>query len=451
MRVNLFPLYTFFRATSKSLAPRPSDILPGGFGALAGRADGLAACPRGRRAPHVRPSRGLPLDAPLLARSLSSAAVQRASCGGFFASPDVQAVHVAIKRWEAFGSPNKGGDVPIVVTTSGSTLYGWGEGDWRPVAPPWSVGRSGPRVSRGGLVDSAITDRCTSTVAVYRRDVRVSRVVPRSGPPRSSVSSRGKITRFSVKSQNNLRFIARNLKPLGVLLTLTYPSEFPCDGNVVKRDWAAMRKWLCRRGLGGLQVLEFHERGAPHIHAYLSGRVDKKEVAEAWYRIVGSGDLKHLAAGTRIEKLRKMNAMSMYVVKYISKERQKQVPEGFENVGRFWSLFGGVRLTPECVLQGERSAVAPVVRIVRGLVNSRRRRSGIKPMHDRGGRGWQAWEVAPAIIAYCDRLGVGPDCSMSLSRSSPPPLRRSMGREAEAVARSRGDYLAWGGDARLFR
>jgi hypothetical protein len=202
-------------------------------------------------------------------------------------------------------------------------------------------------------------------------------------------------------------FVARNLyQPLPVLLTLTYPSSFPTDGAKVKRDWACMRKWLTRRGLGGLMVLEFQERGAPHLHAYISGEVAKEAVRSAWYAIVGSCDPKHLQAGTRIEALRKPHALLMYVLKYAGKMKQKIVPPEYDNVGRFWSLFGGVQVKPHEQLHGDRASMAPVVRLVRNLVNTRRAAAGVPPRRDKGRWGFWAWDVGPAMAVWCGRVGL---------------------------------------------
>src|SRR5207237_2216798 len=137
---------------------------------------------------------------------------------------------------------------------------------------------------------------------------------------------------------------ARNVTGLRVLVTLTYPAAFPTDGRRVKRDWAVMRKWLARRGVGGFWFLEFQARGAPHIHAFLTGPVSKESVASAWYRMVASGDRKHLRAGTRIEWLRSANACGAYASKYAAKQGQRLVPFDFMSVGGFGGPFGGWRL-----------------------------------------------------------------------------------------------------------
>jgi hypothetical protein len=92
-------------------------------------------------------------------------------------------------------------------------------------------------------------------------------------------------------------FIARNVVGLEIILTLTYPAEFPLDGCLVKKHWIR-------------------------------------------YCIVNSSDPKHLLAGTRIETFRSPPALGSYIMKYASKMEQKDVPKEFESVGRFWGTWG---------------------------------------------------------------------------------------------------------------
>ena len=64
-----------------------------------------------------------------------------------------------------------------------------------------------------------------------------------------------------------------------------------------------------------------------------------------WYRIVGSGDEKHLQAGCRTERLRKPDGARRYVVKEATKMYQKVVPAEYRNVGRFWGCSRAVMPT----------------------------------------------------------------------------------------------------------
>lgn len=195
-------------------------------------------------------------------------------------------------------------------------------------------------------------------VQVYRNDV----VVVRSGAaPLRKEPVRSVITEFSYESRQRLAFVAANTDAVfTTMITLTYPSMFPSDGLKVRGDRHAFLKWLRRRfdksqqlrsALLYLWWLEFQERGAPHLHlvttflwpttraAVAALRAD---VAEAWYNIVGSGDPKHLRAGTRTERIRKPHGACRYAVKYALKMRQKLVPAGYRNVGRFWACSRAV-------------------------------------------------------------------------------------------------------------
>ena len=54
------------------------------------------------------------------------------------------------------------------------------------------------------------------------------------------------------------------------------------------------------------------------------------------YKIVGSGDERHLRAGTGIAAIKSRGHLNGYLCAYIRKLDQKIPPEGFEDVGRFW-------------------------------------------------------------------------------------------------------------------
>ena len=126
-------------------------------------------------------------------------------------------------------------------------------------------------------------------------------------------------------------FTARNFPGLEIMLTLTYPANYPLDGRLVKEHWKRFRQWMIRNGATtGLWVLEFQKRGAPHLHIFIRQPLDKDAVSKAWYKIVNSGDLKHLQAGTRIEVFHNPPALGSYVMKYASKVDQKTVPAEFE-------------------------------------------------------------------------------------------------------------------------
>lgn len=190
------------------------------------------------------------------------------------------------------------------------------------------------------------------------QDVRVKSGIKNNVRYENALSARGKrskITKFSKASVNRMKLLLRNIDPalINSILTLTYPEDYPTDGRETKRHLDLMKRWLKRHGVArGFWFYEFQKRGAPHFHAFISsfprGGVDA--ISKAWYQIVNSGDEKHLAwhngqlSGRKcLEVMRNPLAASVYATKYASKMNQKEVPEGFENVGRFWGQWGDFR------------------------------------------------------------------------------------------------------------
>lgn len=188
-------------------------------------------------------------------------------------------------------------------------------------------------------------------VYIYDRDV----VVKRKGlPVDNQGEQRGGIAHFSMKSRVRLAFIGANT-PIDFVTftTLTYPSEYTSDGKAVKQHLGAFLQWQRRDQAcpAYLWWLEWQRRGAPHLHivtdkpVHHTRRVYKEmrfRVAAAWYAIVGSKDEKHLAAGTRVERVREQDGGIRYVLKYAFKMRQKLVPPDYKNCGRFWGSSRGV-------------------------------------------------------------------------------------------------------------
>jgi hypothetical protein len=215
---------------------------------------------------------------------------------------------------------------------------------------------------------SSIKD-CQLTVKFFKRDVQVKfshpekwhKELPRqenTDQSRLSVfrekskdeatSKHSKIVEFSPRAARRLRHTVRNCDDLlKVFITLTYPKAFPCDGKETKKHLNAFLQFLQRRGIKCIWVLEFQRRGAPHIHIIASDCIPKAELAERWYSIVGSGDERHLRAGTQIDFIKTKEQIYGYLSNYVKKLEQKRPPEGFENVGRFW---GASRCIVACVV-----------------------------------------------------------------------------------------------------
>jgi hypothetical protein len=116
----------------------------------------------------------------------------------------------------------------------------------------------------------------------------------------------------------------------------------------------------------GVWRLEFQERGAPHFHCLLwdgpkleaveawsqkekkirifaaPGSEHNKQIfdwfSQTWFEVCGTGDPKHLAAGTKCEPIQSWNGVVHYASKYLAK-----LPDGnfapVDFTGRFWGVF----------------------------------------------------------------------------------------------------------------
>jgi len=197
-------------------------------------------------------------------------------------------------------------------------------------------------------------------------------------------------------------FTARNFPGLEIMLTLTYPADFPLDGRLVKDHWKRFRQWMKRNGaVTGLWVLEFQKRGAPHFHIFIQTSLDRVAVSKAWYKIVNSMDPKHLAAGTRIERFRYPPAIGSYVMKYASKMDQKDVPSEFKNVGRFWGIRGDPVITRD--IHVPQSVGKHLVRTIRKVhIKARRSWSSHNRFRDNGRSGFVAWETSVTVRRMID-------------------------------------------------
>jgi hypothetical protein len=204
-------------------------------------------------------------------------------------------------------------------------------------------------------------------------------------PDDDTAPTRGEISEYTRQSTSRARYSFLN-SPANwhTTIDLTYPAIFPLDGRVVKAHLTTFLKRFNRAfpGCHGW-VLEFQRRGAPHYHLVidspqaLSLSLSKLRtwVSIAWYEIVGSEDALHLRAGTRVDRIADRKRFCLYIAKYISKSRQKDVPAGFENVGRFWGMSDAarplVRLIPLTKKQADR-----IRRTARKRVERKGRRLG---------------------------------------------------------------------------
>jgi len=192
---------------------------------------------------------------------------------------------------------------------------------------------------------------------------------------------RESVTQYSMKSRK--RFFEKMLTidwdkiPSDNIreLTLTYPSIYPKDGQVLKSHLNAYAKRIKRfcRDYGDVTFIwkmEFQRRGAPHFHLMI---ITRKPIPlekfrswglKSWNDLVGkwilaedgySGDEKkqaiekHAKAGIEADKVKKSTkGLVNYMVWYISKgsykglakDYQHEVPKEYQNSGRWWGIYG---------------------------------------------------------------------------------------------------------------
>lgn len=163
--------------------------------------------------------------------------------------------------------------------------------------------------------------------------------------------TRSAIVAFSVGAAGRMRrYLRECMAEYDQMVTLTYPGFFPSNGKIVKEHLRRFLQEIRREYVrthnddgkhSSFWFLEFQGRGAPHFHIFTTWTPNKDWVARTWYRIVDSEDERHLQAGTRVEFLRKGRAATIkYASKYAIKQEQKEVPNEYQNVGRFWGVYG---------------------------------------------------------------------------------------------------------------
>jgi hypothetical protein len=234
----------------------------------------------------------------------------------------------------------------------------------------------------------ALADAPVTGFRVMKRDVLTVRTAryPDELAARLEGCTRGKIETLSMASRRRLAIVAANTEVcFRSFVTVTYPKEFPCDGVIVKEHLHLLLAGLRRKCLGVsyLWFLEFQRRGAPHLHLFLSaalpepleplrrvsGRVRKVVMihrpwqdwlSRLWFKIVGSGDEKHLRAGAAWEVIEKPDGAARYVAKEAYKTFQKVVPDDFQNVGRFWGCSRDVPPDEGFVVHATQAQIAAI-------------------------------------------------------------------------------------------
>lgn len=215
--------------------------------------------------------------------------------------------------------------------------------------------------------------------------VRVKRPSPNDLLRVSAKSVGGKrsyVSGFSNSSRLRLMRLLATLRRdcVPVFITLTYPSTWPDTPKDWKRHLDNFRRQLFRLYPDAAIVwkLEAQRRGAPHFHLMLYGVYEIQPgflswVSSTWYRVVGSGDERHLKAGTRVEYLRSYRGAMSYAAKYMDKTVD-DLPEEWGRPGRFWGVCGRDNLPTGEIVEvplswGESVAIQRWLRRAVGLNN----------------------------------------------------------------------------------
>jgi hypothetical protein len=199
------------------------------------------------------------------------------------------------------------------------------------------------------LVTTPISQqRSIVSIEVYPASIRVKRAFngQKPTPPDRSGSE---LQGFSDKSRGRLGFTARNSAHiLRSQFCCTYHNYWPVDGREFKRHLNAFLT-AARRAfpfLSYLWVAEFQTRNAPHAHVFLDlpATAENRDIlAHIWHRIADPHSPEHLSFHRHHTNMIKWTMGSgSYLCKYLDKQHQKAIPDGFRNFGRWWGNSRGL-------------------------------------------------------------------------------------------------------------
>ena len=206
------------------------------------------------------------------------------------------------------------------------------------------------------------------------------------GAARTGGGLRGEVAGWSRESRRRLfRGLVRTdfaAWPGGLsFATLTYPGDWraaACDGPTAHRQLRALRARV-EREFGQVRAcwkLEFQRRGAPHWHLVVGGPDPlalRAFLRPAWYGVVGSGDVRHLAAGVECDAVRSSEVVARYCAGYLGARRktyQEQVPPDWR-AGRWWGWWRWRPPVPDDVPLSRREYWG-IRRLLRRMTGSRR-------------------------------------------------------------------------------
>lgn len=233
------------------------------------------------------------------------------------------------------------------------------------------------------------------------------------GGPGHGGGLRGAIWGFSRASRKRMLDLLNQIEQValstGLFVTLTYPDIFSQDAASWKRDLDAFLKRARRQYPSSVWIwrLEWKHRLsgenvgvlAPHFHLIALGipRLSLRWLAESWYEVVDSGDVRHLGAGTSARRIRSRRGIMYYASKYMSKEAAS--PGVW--TGRVWGVAGR-ELLPVVLVLAELTwrQFYKVRRVLRGWLERRRGRKSWARMRGQGMTAYLADGEAARVLAW---------------------------------------------------
>jgi len=186
-----------------------------------------------------------------------------------------------------------------------------------------------------------LLEKGKSLIHLYNKDVVIKRFTTQS--KKSGGGLRSEIFEFSEESRNRLLSVCRNSgHQIKSQICLTYHKAKREDGLSVKTDLniflTRLRKYY--PDIRYIWALEFQASGVPHFHLFTSlepSYHNRHFLAHLW-NVTICDTYKNFLFTSHEKNFFSWDMKSgKYLSKaYISKSVQKDVPEKFHNVGRFW-------------------------------------------------------------------------------------------------------------------
>lgn len=225
---------------------------------------------------------------------------------------------------------------------------------------------------------------------IFSKDTQIKKPSLSPSFPRSK---RKAVNLFSKASQRRLLFVARNSGfRIKSQLCLTYHCAMPDSGKKVKQQLNSFLTLTREKypDLMYLWVLEFQKRGVPHFHFFSNRNPTDKKFREwaalTWNRILGDSP-QHLLFQQHARNYIpwKMDSGKYLVKEYLAKSTQKEIPEDYHSVGRFWGNSRGMTPVGQLIIPGIDCSFKTFIKAVR--ITSKRREKLIKKFVKKNYRG----------------------------------------------------------------